>query len=116
MLEPIGCDGRIFSSPTTALADFPVVIASRLVTDFAMGKVGDLDLIRRCKRMVPPQNTVRVSGRSDERICTNCTAKPVAFHSKPFPISDRAEPVQKLAACWAAASRIFCWRTGPLSG
>jgi CheY-like chemotaxis protein len=98
ILEPLGYDVRTFASPEAALAAYSAVKPSLLVTDFALGKMSGLDLIRECKRVAPRQKALLVSGTVDEHIYDDCLAKPDAFLSKPYQINDLVASVQKLAA------------------
>jgi CheY-like chemotaxis protein len=98
ILEPLGYDVRTFSNPDTALAKLAAAKPALIVTDFAMGKVSGLDLIRECKRRDPLQKIMLLSGTVDETIYADCTAKPDAFLAKPYQISDLIASVQKLAA------------------
>jgi CheY-like chemotaxis protein len=98
VLEPLGYDVRTFSNPEAAIAEFPTVRPSLIVTDFAMGKMSGLDLIRECKGQVPLQKIMLLSGTVDEQIFHNSTAKPDAFLAKPYRVSDLVESVQRLAA------------------
>jgi DNA-binding NtrC family response regulator len=97
-LEPLGYDVRTFSNPETALAEFPAAKPAVIVTDFAMGKVSGLDLIRECRRLDPLQKTMLLSGTVDQNIYTDSSTKPDVFLVKPYQISDLIESVRKLAA------------------
>jgi CheY-like chemotaxis protein len=98
ILEPLGYDVRTFSNPETALAEFPVAKPALIVTDFAMGKVSGLDLIRECRRLEPLQKTMLLSGTVDQNIYSDCSTKPDVFLAKPYQINDLVESVEKLAA------------------
>jgi CheY-like chemotaxis protein len=97
ILEPLGYDVRTFSDPEAALAAYSAVKPSLVVTDFALGKMNGLDLIRECKRLAPRQKAMLVSGTVDQHIYDDCPAKPDAFLSKPYQINDLIASVQKLA-------------------
>ena len=98
VLEPLGYDVRTFTSPEAAMAEFPIARPAVIVTDFAMGKMSGLDLIRECKGMVPLQKIMLLSGTVDEQAFRNCAAKPDVFLAKPYQINDLVESVQRLAA------------------
>jgi CheY-like chemotaxis protein len=97
ILGPLGYDVQTFSNPEAALEILPAAKPALIVTDFAMGKVSGLDLIRECKRRDPLQKIMLLSGTVDENIYADCAAKPDAFLAKPYQISDLIEAVQRLA-------------------
>ena len=100
LLQPLGFNVRTFRDPQVALTEFstanppPVVI----VTDYAMGAMNGLDLVRECKNLNPRQKIMLISGTVDESIYTNEPAKPDYFLAKPYQVRDFIESVQKLAA------------------
>jgi CheY-like chemotaxis protein len=98
ILEPLGYDVLTFSNPAAALAKVPLAKPALIVTDFAMGKVSGLDLIRECKRRDPLQKIMLLSGTVDENIYAGDDAKPDAFLAKPYQVLDLIESVQKLVA------------------
>ncbi len=98
ILQPLGYDVRTFRDPKVALAEFPVVKPALIVTDYAMGAMTGMDLIRECKRVNPQQKIMLLSGTVDENIYADSTAKPDLFLAKPYQIRDLVESVKKLAA------------------
>jgi FixJ family two-component response regulator len=98
ILQPLGFDVRIFRDPQAALAEFPKAKPAVLVTDYAMGAMNGMDLVRECKRVNPDQKILLLSGTVDERIYADATAKPDTFLAKPYQVRDFIESVQRLAA------------------
>src|ERR1700722_16594951 len=100
ILQPLGFNVRTFRDPQGAVAEFssartqPVLI----VTDYAMGAMNGLDLVRKCKSINPRQKILLLSGTVDESIYAGETAKPDCFLAKPYQVRDFVESVQKLAA------------------
>jgi FixJ family two-component response regulator len=98
ILQPLGFEVRIFRDPQVALAEFPKAKPAVLVTDYAMGAMNGMDLVRECKRISPNQKILLLSGTVDERIYADATAKPDTFLAKPYQVRDFIESVQRLAA------------------
>jgi CheY-like chemotaxis protein len=98
ILQPLGYEVRTFRDPQLALAEFPAARPAVLVTDYAMGSMNGMDLVRECKRVNPDQKILLLSGTVDERIYADATAKPDTFLAKPYQVRDFIESVQRLAA------------------
>jgi FixJ family two-component response regulator len=98
ILQPLGYEVRTFRDPQLALAEFPAARPAVLVTDYAMGAMNGMDLVRECKRVNPDQKILLLSGTVDERIYADATAKPDTFLAKPYQVRDFIESVQRLAA------------------
>ncbi len=98
ILKPMGFDVRIFRDPKAALKEFasskPVVV----VTDYAMGDMNGLDLVRECRRLNPRQKMLLLSGTVDETIYDGVQVKPDRFLAKPYQVRDFIESVQELIA------------------
>ncbi|HVU27276.1 MAG TPA: response regulator [Verrucomicrobiae bacterium] len=96
ILQSAGYNARTFSDPRAALAAFssasprPAV----LVTDYAMGSMNGLDLIRECRRIEPKQKVIMLSGTVDETIYAESSVKPDHFLAKPYEVSDFLELIQ----------------------
>jgi len=97
ILKPLGYDVRTFRDPQLALAEFPKSKPAVLVTDYAMGAMSGMDLIRECRRLQPRQKTLLVSGTVDENIFADADAKPDAFLAKPYQVREFIELVKTLA-------------------
>ena len=100
ILEPSGFQVHLFKDPKQALREYtdaqppPDV----LVTDYAMGPMNGMDLIRECKRLHPGQKTILLSGTVDERVYTDSDVKPDQFLAKPYQISKLVDVIQSLIA------------------
>ena len=97
ILEPTGYDVRTFRDPQAALAEFPTAKPAVVVTDYAMGAMNGMDLLRECKRVNPQQKIMLLSGTVNENIYADSTAKPDIFLAKPYQLHDFIGSVQKLA-------------------
>ena len=86
VLAPAGFQVRTFRDPRKALTDYArsKPPPGLVVTDYAMGGLSGLDLIRECRRLYPRQKTLLISGTVDEHIYADAPAKPDGFLAKPF--------------------------------
>jgi len=98
ILEPLGYEVRTFRDPQQALAEFTRAKPAVLVTDYAMGPMNGMDLVRECRRLNPRQKIMLLSGTVDEHIFADAKDKPDTFMSKPYQVSSFVESVQRLAA------------------
>jgi len=98
ILQPLGFDVRTFRDPKQALAEYPAAKPDLVVTDYAMGEMNGLDLVRECKRINPRQKTLLLSGTVDASIYLNADAqsKPDRFLAKPYQIPEFIEFIQTL--------------------
>jgi len=97
ILTPLGYDVRTFRGPQLVLAEFSKSKPAVLVTDYGMGAMNGLDLIRECRRIQPRQKSLLVSGTVDENIYADADAKPDAFLAKPYQVREFIELVKTLA-------------------
>jgi DNA-binding NarL/FixJ family response regulator len=67
-----------------------------VVTDYAMGGMNGLDLVRECRLVNPRQKAILVSGTVDENIYANTQTKPDCFLPKPYQIRDFVESIEAL--------------------
>jgi len=85
----LGAEGfqtQVFRDPNQALA---AIQASRtapdlLLTDFAMGELNGLELIRRCRETHPGLKTLLISGTIHEDEIAQQNIRPTGFLPKPF--------------------------------
>jgi CheY-like chemotaxis protein len=98
ILQPLGYEVRTFRDPQVALKEFLVAKPVVVVTDYAMGEMSGMDLVRECKRVNPKQKIMLLSGTVDEHIYADESAKPDRFLAKPYQVSEFIESIQKLAA------------------
>lgn len=86
-LEPLGHVVRTFCSPETALREFAAAAPDLVITDYAMGRMSGMDLIRECRRINPAQKIIMVSGTVDEQVFADARVRPDRFISKPYQLS-----------------------------
>lgn len=98
ILSPLGCRVIKFSDPEMALQEFPKIQPAVVITDYAMGRMSGMDLIRECRRLNPRQKTVLISGTVDGEVFANAAVKPDAFVAKPYDVSKLAELVREMIA------------------
>ena len=96
ILQPLGFNVRTFRDPKKALAEYPAAKPVVVVTDYAMGEMNGLDLVRECKRINPGQKIMLLSGTVDEDIYAGAQIKPDCFLAKPYLIRDFIESIQAL--------------------
>jgi CheY-like chemotaxis protein len=96
ILQPLGFKVRTFSDPKKALAEYPAAKPVVVVTDYAMGGMSGLDLVRECRRINPRQKTILLSGTVDEKIYADAQSKPDRYLAKPYQIPDFVESIQAL--------------------
>jgi CheY-like chemotaxis protein len=98
ILKPLGYQVRTFRDPEMALKEFPVSRPAVVITDYAMGRMSGMDLIRECRRLNPQQKMILLSGTVDEHVFADAPVKPDQFLTKPYQIHDLAERVKSLIA------------------
>jgi CheY-like chemotaxis protein len=97
LLQPLGFDVRVFRDPKKALAEFPAARPVVVVTDYSMGGMSGLDLVRECRRINPRQKTILMSGTVNEEVYADAQSKPDRFLAKPYQIQDFVAAIQALA-------------------
>ncbi len=96
ILTPLGCNVRTYADPEQALKDFPVVKPALVLTDYAMGRMSGMDLIRECRRLNPHQKMILVSGTVDGEVFADAAVKPDAFVSKPYDVKKLSDLVRSM--------------------
>jgi two-component system OmpR family response regulator len=96
ILQPLGFKVRTFSDPKQALAEYPAAMPAVVVTDYAMGGMNGLELVRECKRINPRQKIILLSGTVDEKIFADAQTKPDHFLAKPYQIPEFIESIQAM--------------------
>ena len=96
ILAPLGCRVRTFTDPEQALREFPVLAPAVVLTDYAMGRMSGMDLIRECRRLNPRQKTVLISGTVDAEVFANAAVKPDRFVAKPYDVNELVELVRSM--------------------
>jgi CheY-like chemotaxis protein len=97
ILQPLGYEVRTFRDPQVALREFPAAQPAVLVTDYAMGGMNGLELLRQCRQINPRQKVLLLSGTVDEKIFADVAAKPDAFLAKPYLVREFTGLVKTLA-------------------
>jgi CheY-like chemotaxis protein len=97
ILQPMGFKVRTFHDPQSALSEFSAARPCLIVTDYAMGTMNGMDLVRECRRINPQQKIMLLSGTVDETVYKGAAEKPDFFMSKPYQVSDFIETVKRLA-------------------
>jgi DNA-binding NtrC family response regulator len=98
ILKPLGCIVRTFRDPEVALKAIAATPPDVIITDYAMGRMSGMDLIRECRRFNPRQKLILVSGTVDGQVFADAPAKPNEFLSKPYQIQELTECVRRLLA------------------
>ena len=98
ILTPAGYRLKLFRDPEMAhkaLLDAKQPPAL-LISDYAMGSLNGLELIKRCKQAYPSLKTILISGTVDEAFTRMHTVKPDKFLGKPFQSKALLEAVRSL--------------------
>ena len=98
ILSAAGWSVRTFRDPELALKEFSAARPDVVITDYAMGRMTGMDLIRECRRLNPRQKLVLVSGTVDEYVFSDAPVKPDRFLSKPYQIHELTDCVRELTA------------------
>ena len=98
ILKPLGCVVRTFRDPEMALKEFSTAHPALVITDYAMGRMSGMDLVRECRRANPTQKIIMLSGTVDEQVFADAPIKPDRFISKPYQIKDFSDCVKSLLA------------------
>jgi len=96
ILRPLGFEVRTYRDPELALKEFPEEQPVVVITDYAMGRMSGMDLIRECRRLNPQQKMILVSGTVDEHVFSDAPVKPDQFITKPYQVKDFADRVRAL--------------------
>lgn len=98
ILQPLGYNVQVFSDPKKALREFSAAMPAVVVTDYSMGAMNGLELVRECRRVNPGQKIMLLSGTVDETIYDGVPVKPDRFLAKPYQVQDFIGSVQELIA------------------
>ena len=96
ILGAVGYAVRTFRDPELALQEFAVERPDLVLTDYAMGRMTGMDLIRECRRLNPGQKIVLISGTVDEQVFSDAPVKPDRFLTKPYQIYQLTDCVREL--------------------
>jgi CheY-like chemotaxis protein len=97
-LEPLGYEVRTFTDPESALREFTLARPDLVVTDYAMGRMSGMDLIRECRRIHPGQKIILISGTVDEYVFADARVRPDRFIGKPYQLSDFSNCIKEILA------------------
>ena len=96
ILSPLGCKVRTFTDPEVALKEFPAAAPAVVLTDYAMGRMSGMDLIRECRKLNPQQKTILISGTVDGEVFADAPVRPDLFVAKPYDVNKLVETVRKM--------------------
>jgi DNA-binding NtrC family response regulator len=96
ILTPLGCKVLTFTDPEQALKEFPVAAPVVVLTDYAMGRMSGMDLIRECRRLKPQQKTILISGTVDGEVFADAPVKPDLFVAKPYDVNKLVDVVRAM--------------------
>ena len=96
IIKSMGCEVQVFRDPEVALKEFIITLPDLVITDYAMGRMSGMDLIRECRRLNPRQKMILLSGTVDEHVFADAPVKPDQFLTKPYQIQELAERVRSL--------------------
>ena len=96
ILTPLGCKVRTFTDPEVALKEFPGDAPAVVLTDYAMGRMSGMDLIRECRKLNPLQKTILISCTVDGEVFADAPVKPDLFVAKPYDVNKLVETVRKM--------------------
>ena len=100
ILEPEGYSIKTFRDPEIALGEFSS--ASRrpdlVITDYAMHSMNGMQLIEHCRKLVPAQKILLVSGTVGEDIFSHTPIRPDSFLAKPYQAEQLTSTVRDLLA------------------
>jgi DNA-binding NtrC family response regulator len=97
ILQPEGFEVRTFRDPRTALQEFKKSPPNIVVTDYAMGPMNGMEVVRECRNIHPEQKIILLSGTVDESIYFNEPERPDCFLAKPYQIQKFIEMIKNLA-------------------
>jgi two-component system, cell cycle sensor histidine kinase and response regulator CckA len=86
VLRMEGFRPRVFQNPEQALEAFAQeeIKPALLLTDYLMTPINGMQLIERCKQILPELKTILYSGNAGEQALHQYSVKPDAFLRKPF--------------------------------
>ena len=98
IITPLGCEVRTFRDPEMALKEFVLARPDLVITDYAMGRMTGMDLIRECRRLHLQQKIILVSGTVDEHVFIDAPAQPDRFLAKPYQLQELSDCIRELIA------------------
>lgn len=100
LTQEMGLKVQKFTDPEVALRAYENTSPAPplVITDYAMGRMSGMDLIRECRRLNPSQKTMLISGTVDGEVFADAVVKPDIFLTKPYQVQDFVNQVRKLLA------------------
>lgn len=100
LLNHIGIPCKTFIDPQQAIDSFLLepVKPNLLLTDFEMGRINGVELVRRCLQANPQLKTIMISGSVEPPKPSECPVRIDCFMSKPFHPAEILMNVQTLLA------------------
>lgn len=98
IIKSMGCEVQIFRDPEVALKEFATTLPDLVITDYAMGRMSGMDLIRECRRIRPDQKMILISGTVDEHVFADALVRPDRFISKPYQFSEFSSIIREMLA------------------
>jgi len=98
LTQQMGLKVEAFTDPEKALKAYETAATTPplIITDYAMGRMSGMDLIRECRRLNPKQKTLLISGTVDGEVFADALIKPDVFMTKPYQVADFVSKVQAL--------------------
>jgi CheY-like chemotaxis protein len=100
ILEPLGYRIETFRDPEAALRAFTAAQTkpALIITDFAMHTMNGMELIEACRRILPKQKTLLLSGTVGPDIYYHTPVRPDAFLAKPYQAKQLVDAVKAMLA------------------
>ncbi|HEY4417403.1 MAG TPA: response regulator [Verrucomicrobiae bacterium] len=98
IINPMGFEVRTFRDPEVALREYINEPPDLIITDYAMGRMSGMDLIRECRRINPDQKILLISGTVDEHAFAESAIRPNRFMAKPYQFVEFSNCIHELLA------------------
>jgi two-component system cell cycle sensor histidine kinase/response regulator CckA len=98
IIKSMGYEVRTFRDPETALKEYILAPPDLVITDYAMGRMSGMDLIRECRRLNPKQKMILISGTVDEHVFADAMVRPDRFLTKPYQFTEFSSCIRELLA------------------
>jgi DNA-binding NtrC family response regulator len=96
IIKSMNCEVRTFRDPETALQEFALSPPDLVITDYAMGRMSGMDLIRECRRLRPDQKMILISGTVDEHVFSDALVRPDRFLTKPYQFTEFSRCIREM--------------------
>jgi DNA-binding response OmpR family regulator len=98
IIKSMGYEVRTFRDPETALKEYILAPPDLVITDYAMGRMSGMDLIRECRRLSQKQKMILISGTVDEHVFADAMVRPDRFLTKPYQFTEFSSCIRELLA------------------